>query len=147
MYRSAITLAATVAVMTVAGDAGAQNIIDMKGTWTGTAEAIVDGSAHHHPAPGASGAKPAGKFRLSEQSFTLVVEGQAGRRFWGTTASATKTERLLGSLAIDGKSIYMIDDDGMMDGTVLDADTLEICYRHVNPGSAVVGCTKFSRKK
>lgn len=135
------------AVTLITTTANAQNIIDMKGTWTGTVEAIVDGPALHHPAPGQGGAKPAGKFRLSEQPFTLVIEGQSGRRFWGTTSSPTGTERLMGSVSIDGKSIYMVDDDGFHDGTVVNADTLEVCYRHVNASSAVVACAPVSRKK
>ena len=147
MHKSAIALVATVTAMTVAGGARAQNIIDMKGTWTGTVEAVVDGPAQHHPAPGAAGTKPAGKFRLSEQPFTLVVEGQSGRRFWGTTASATKMERILGSLSPDGKNIYMVDDDGLLDGIIVNADRLEVCYRHVNASSAVVACSVVSRKK
>lgn len=147
MHKSAIALVATVAAITAAGGAGAQNIIDLKGTWTGTAEAIVDGPAQHHPAPGAAGTKPAGKFRLSEQPFTLVVEGQAGRRFWGTTSSTSKTERIIGSLSVDGKTIHMADDDGLLDGTIVNADTFNVCYRHVNASSAVVACAVVSRKK
>src|ERR1700733_4145008 len=104
MPKSGPAAIAVAAAVFIAGDAGAQTIIDMKGTWTGTAEAIVDRPAQHHPAPGSAGTKPAGKFRLSEQPFTLV------RRFWGTTASATKTERLIGSLSVDGKTIHMVDD-------------------------------------
>lgn len=148
MHKSgAITILAAAAAMMATGEAGAQTITDMKGTWTGTAEAIVDGPAQHHPAPGAPGTKPAGKFRLSEQAFTLAIEGQTGRRFWGTTSSASKTERIIGSLSVDGKTIHMADDDGLMDGTIVDADTFNVCYRHVNAGSAVVACAVVSRKK
>jgi len=146
MHKSVAAI--TVAVgMLVAGGAGAQNVIDMKGTWTGTAEAIVDGPAQHHPAPGQPGTKPAGKFRLSEQLFTHVIEGQSGRRFWGTTSSASKTERIIGSLSVDGKTIHMVDDDGFLDGTVVNADTFDVCYRHITASSAVVACTRMLRKK
>ncbi len=148
MYKSgAITIIAAAAAMIASGEAAAQTIIDMKGTWTGTAEAIVDGPAQHHPAPGADGTRPAGKYRLSEQSFTLAIEGQTGRRFWGTTSSASKTERIIGSLSVDGKSIHMVDDDGLLDGTIVTADVFNVCYRHVNGGSAVVACAVVSRKK
>jgi hypothetical protein len=147
MPKSGPAAIAVAAAVFIAGDAGAQTVIDMKGTWTGTAEAIVDGPAQHHPAPGAAGTKPAGKFRLSEQPFTVVIDGQDGRRFWGTTASATKTERLIGSLSVDGKTIVMVDDDGMLDGTVVNADRIEVCYRHVNTSSAVVACAPVTRKK
>ena len=135
------------AMTLIAAAANAQNIVDMKGTWIGQAEAIVDGPAQHHPAPGAAGTAPAGKYRLSEPTFTLVIEGQSGRRFWGTTSSATHTERLLGSLSFDGKRIHMVDDDGYNDGVMIDADTFESCYRHITATSAVVACAIAKRKK
>ncbi len=142
----ALALAAGLAASTAATPASAQRVFDMRGTWTGMAEAIVDGPANHHPPPGAAGIRPAGRFRLSQQQFTIEVIGQEGRRFWGTTASSTKRERIIGSLAVDNRTVHMVDDDGMLDGTVVDADTLEICYRHVNKDSAVVACARMTRK-
>ena len=143
----ALGVAATIAAALAAGPAGAQRIFDMRGTWVGIAEAIVDGPANHHPPPGAAGIKPAGRFRLSQQEFTVEIVGQEGRRFWGTTASSTRRERLIGSLAVDGRTLYMADDDGLIDGTVVDANTLEICYRHVTGQSAVVACARLTRKQ
>jgi hypothetical protein len=141
-------IVATGAVMLMVGAAGsasAQSPIDLKGTWVGTGQNIVDGPANHHPPTGA-GVKPAAKYRLSDQTFTMTIEGQDGRRFWGTMASSNKTERLIGSLSVDGKFVYMVDDDGYIDGTVVNATTLDICYRHVRPDSAVVGCELMQRK-
>jgi hypothetical protein len=76
----------------------------------------------------------------------VVIEGQDGRRFWGTTSSASKTERLIGSLSVDGKSIHMVDDDGFLDGTMVDANTIDVCYRHITANSAVVACETIKRK-
>jgi hypothetical protein len=139
---------ATVAVVLTVGaaaSASAQNSIDLKGIWVGNGQNIVDGPANHHP-PAGAGVKPAAKYRLSDQTFTMTIEGQDGRRFWGTMASPNKTERLIGSLSVDGKFVYMVDDDGYIDGTVVNATTLDICYRHVRPDSAVVGCELMQRK-
>ena len=142
----ALALAAGLVAGTVAMPASAQRVFDMRGTWTGMAEAIVDGPANHHPPPGAAGIRPAGRFRLSQQQFTIEVLGQEGRRFWGTTASSTRRERIIGSLAADNRTLHMVDDDGMLDGAVVDNDTLEICYRHANKDSAVVACARMTRK-
>jgi hypothetical protein len=139
-----IVLLGSVAIL-AAGRADAQSVPDLKGTWSGNPQAIVDGPANHHP-PGADGTKPAAKYRLSEPTFTLTIEGQDGRRFWGTTASPMKTERIIGSLSVDGKSIHIVDEDGFLDGTVVDANTLDLCYRHITPASAVVACDRARRK-
>ncbi|MCA0302508.1 MAG: hypothetical protein LCH95_08875 [Proteobacteria bacterium] len=132
------------AIALVAGTAQAQ-VIDLKGTWTGIAEAIFEGPAAHHGKPGASGA--GSRFKLNQQPFTFVFEGQEGRRFWGMVSSPTSTERIIGSLSVDGKSVHMVDDDGMVDGTVVNADTLDLCYRHVGKESALVSCLRVTRKK
>ena len=147
MKRFAYIMATGAVMLAVgaAGSASAQNSIDLKGIWVGNGQNIVDGPANHHPPTGA-GVKPAAKYRLSDQTFTMTIEGQDGRRFWGTMASPNKTERLIGSLSVDGKFVYMVDDDGYIDGTVVNATTLDICYRHVRPDSAVVGCELMQRK-
>lgn len=125
----------------------AEHMIDLKGTWKGTSQTIVDGSSAHHPAAGAPGVRGAGKYRLSEQPFTLTVEGQDGRRFWGTIASPAHSERVIGSLSVDGKQVYLVDHKGYIDGTVVNADRLDIYYRQVLPGSAVVSGLSMHRSK
>ncbi len=41
----------------------------------------------------------------------------------------------------------MVSKEGYLDGQVVDADTIEMCYRHVNATSAVVGCNLMKRVK
>ena len=55
--------------------------------------------------------------------------------------------RILGTLSIDGKTVYMVSKEGYIDGTLIDVDTIESCYRHVNPQSAVIGCNLMKRQK
>ena len=119
---------------------------NMMGTWTGNNESIVDGPATHHP-PGVT-AKSAGKYRLRQQNFTYKFEGQDRKRFWGTMGSENQVNiRMIGSLSIDGKWIYMVSKEGYLDGQVIDADTIEMCYRHAKPESAVIGCNLMKRQK
>lgn len=119
---------------------------DLKGTWVGKGEAIVDGAAGHHP-PGAAG-KVAGTYRLREETFTVRIEGQDGKRVWGSFSSPQRAaERLIGSVAADNKTVYFVTGEGYIDGVVTNANTMDICYRHVLPGSAVVACNQWVRQK
>jgi hypothetical protein len=122
-------------------------IFDMKGTWTGMGEAIMDGAPMFHP-QGAAGEKPAGAYRMRDVPFTYKIVGQDGLRFWGTVSTdVVKDERLIGSLSHNGKTIYMAGKVGLLDGEVIDANTIEMCYRHVDATSALVNCKVMKRAK
>ena len=41
----------------------------------------------------------------------------------------------------------MVTKEGYIDAEIVDADTIEACYRHVNAESAVVGCNLMKRQK
>jgi|HubBroStandDraft_6_1064221.scaffolds.fasta_scaffold33509_2 hypothetical protein len=142
-FKSALVAVAGMAL--AAGGASAQEIPELKGTWTGDAPVIVAGASRHQPA--GSDARAAGNYRLANQTMTYAIEGQDGRRFWGTLSSPKATERLIGSLAIDGKHVYMVDDDGYIDGIVVDANRIDVCYREAYPDRAVVACESIVRKK
>lgn len=137
--------ASTVAPAAQAAPA-ATAVPDLKGTWVGKGEAIVDGPAGHHP-PGVA-AKAASTYRLREETFTVRIDGQDGRRLWGTISSSQRVgERLIGSIAADNKAVYFVNGEGYIDGVVVNANTMDICYRHVLPGSAVVACNQWVRQK
>ena len=148
MPRFASILAAG-SVLLTAGAATSQTapaIFDMKGDWKGYNEAIVHGPATHHP-QGAT-AKPAGEYRLRQLNVIYRFDGQDGRRFWGTMISEHQANiRMIGSMSVDGKWIYMVGKDGYVDGQVIDADTIEACYRHAHADSAVVACNLMKREK
>jgi hypothetical protein len=137
--------AAAMAAMTLLADAAsAQDIPDLKGTWTGDAPVIVAGASRHLPA--GSDAKTANNYRLANQAMTYTIEGQDGRRFWGTLSSPKATERLIGSFSVDGKNVYMVDDDGYIDGVVVSANRIDVCYREAYTDRGVVACESIQRK-
>lgn len=142
---SLVRVAAAAAVFAAGAAAAQAQTLDMKGTWKSAGEAIVSGSNLHHP-PGAA-AKAAGQHRLRHQAFTFVVEGQDGKRFWGhsSTEHAAKLP-FVGSLAHDGKSVYLAAATGLIDGMVVDNDTLQVCYRQSGP-TFMVGCSEWKRQK
>ena len=134
-------LAMTLAVLAPVGTATAQDtpaMPDLKGNWVGISETVLMGSALHH----ADGeAEP----RLSEVEFTLAIEGQEGRRFWGTVSSAQGNEPILGVIGFDGKSIVARDADGCMEGDLADDDTMHLIYSH-SGDSIVIAATTFTRQ-
>jgi len=146
LLAAGAALAQTAAPAPAPAQAAAPAVPDLKGTWVGKGESIVDGPAGHHP-PGAT-AKPASTYRLREDTFTVRIEGQDGKRVWGTVSSPQRAnERLIGSVAADGRTVYFVTGEGYIDGVVTDANTMDICYRHVLPASAVVACNKWIRQK
>ncbi len=50
------------------------------------------------------------------------------------------TETLIGAISGDGARFVIADEDGVFSGTVKDADTLDYCYAHVEPGNRAVAC-------
>lgn len=113
---------------------------DLKGTWVGTSESIVTGKAEHHAAS-------AGKAPLLDNvQFTFAITGQDGHRFWGTISSAKGTEALTGVVGLDGRTVVARDDDGQIEGTLVDANTIQLIYTHGGV-STVVAVNTIRRQK
>jgi hypothetical protein len=142
---SLVRVSAALAALVGATSAHAQAAFDMKGGWSGTGKAIVQGLAAHHPPTEA--AKPAAGARLREVTFTYKIDGQDGPRFWGTMSSPYRTEPVIGVIAADGKRVYIVTQDGFVDGVVTDNDTIDTCFRQCLPDSAVAACNVIKRSK
>lgn len=129
-----------------AGIAGAQTAPDLKGTWSGTSQTIVAGLAPHHPAT--TTAKQAGPNRLTEVKFTVKVDGQQGNRFWGTLSSASSADPFIGVITPDGKRVRIVlQRGGVVDGTVVSPDTIDIVYVDQSNGIAVAATNTWTRQK
>jgi hypothetical protein len=124
-----------------AAPAAAQNAApDLRGTWTGESESVVfGGGSPHHPA------NPNAEPRFSSVKFTMTIDKQEGRRFFGTFASATSSEIVIGMVSRAG-TIYMVDDDGYDSGTMLAANRMELCYRHLSARARIVSCTELTKQ-
>jgi hypothetical protein len=77
----------------------------------------------------------------------IDVTGQDGRFVSGTYTSARGSEKFIGMLSADGKTLYAADMDGIWDVRIVDNDTLEIVYRHVKPTDTVVAIGTGKRQK
>jgi hypothetical protein len=119
--------------------AGAQDFPNLVGTWKGDSESIVlpAGNAHH---PG----KAKGP-RMSNVPFTMVVEKQDGRRFYGTFSSRQHSEPIIAVISRNG-AIYLIDDDGYTIGNMISLNRLELCYMKQSPSGRVASCTEMVKQ-
>lgn len=142
MRKSLTALALMLAITTEAGIAVAQGVapIDIEGRWVGLSESIVRGSPMHH-APAPSNAP-----ELDNVLFTYTISGQDGRRFWGKVSSPRNTELVTSIIELDGKTIVAEDSDGLMQGTIIDPDTIDIIYAHTGT-STVVAVNRLKRQK
>jgi hypothetical protein len=142
MRRSVTALALILAATAGSGIVAAQGAapMNLKGTWVGLSESIVRGSPMHH-APAPSNAP-----ELDNVLFTYTISGQDGRRFWGKVSSPRNTELVTGVIGLDGKTIVAEDSDGLMQGTIIDPDTIDIIYAHTGT-STVVAVNRLKRQK
>jgi hypothetical protein len=140
-------IGALVILLTVSKVAMAQEVLDLKGTWTPAKGAHIEDGPSKHEQSGAAPVPGTATLHRDTSKFVFRFEGQEGRTFWGVLSSAKVSERLIGALSVDGKRFIMTDEDGMFTGTVVDNDTLDYCYDHVTPTSRAVACGLLIRKK
>jgi hypothetical protein len=115
-------------------------IPDFRGTWKGESESIVlDGGNTHH-----SATQP-NEPQLRSVSFTLTVERQEGRRFFGTFSSARGSERVIAVFSRSG-AILLADNDGHTHGTMLAPNRMELCHLHVAPTVRVASCVELIKQ-
>ena len=123
---------------------------DLRGTWTGTNKAIVLGTSEHHQHPERQSPEQA-RPRISEVTFTFVVEGQEGRHAWGTLSSPRMREKFVWTISHDNRTIIGSDRDGTFFNRLLEPNKLEICYtgtdHHGKTGTHLISvCHPFERK-
>jgi len=116
-------------------------IPDLVGTWTTKSEAglIIRGNqpgqtTHHTNA-------------FSTLNAEAIITKQQGRIMHGTFKSTRATENFIAAIGLDNKTLYYADEDGFLEGKIIDKDTIEIVYRHVTPADAVVAVGVWTRKK
>ena len=84
---------------------------------------------------------------FSTLTAEAVITKQQGRIMQGTFKSARATEDFVALIGHDNKSLYLADDDGFLEGKIINIDTIEIVYRQVTPADAVVAVGIWTRKK
>jgi hypothetical protein len=115
-------------------------IPNLVGTWSVKAEGGVitkKGAADktHH----------SGDF--SSISGEAVVTKQKGRVLHGTFTSPKASESFIAVIGMDNKSFYYADEDGALEGKIINKNMIHVAYRHVTPADTVVGVGTWTRKK
>jgi hypothetical protein len=92
---------------------------------------------------------------LVETDFTLVIDRQDGNRFSGNmgVADGERRDPVLGIIRADGKTGFMVDDDGAFNFTInphrrgrpRTAEQMEVCRFEVDSDSRSLSCGKVSR--
>jgi len=130
----------TLAVLAATPAAAQTAIPDLRGTWKGESESIVLGAEHpHHPATQLNAPE------LRNVSFTLTIDKQDGRRFSGTFSSARRTSQVIGVISRGG-TIFLADNEGHSNGTMLTSDRLELCYLHVSSAARIASCVELAKQ-
>lgn len=139
-----ILLTAALSLCLGVGSAFAEAIPNLIGDWKAAPGkgAVVHGKLGH--------AEPTQtpKFMNNPPDFTLRITHQDGYRFHGERFSPKSKETVLGMIEDDGKSIYMVDDDGVFICTYNKAkDSIKVRYMEPGKESKVVAISVYTRVK
>jgi hypothetical protein len=129
------------ATLTAAPAAAQQGAIpDLRGTWKGESESIILGAGNpHHAAP------PSSEPRLNSVAFTMTVDKQEGRRFFGTFSSARGSDKFVAVIS-RSNTILLVDDDGYTIGTILAPNRMEFCYMHLSQATRLASCAELTKQ-
>lgn len=134
-------MAGVVLMFAVAGWAQSQ-IPDLVGAWKVTAEGgvLLKGAGE--------GPKTPHRGAFSTMTAEWVVTKQQGRVFHGTiTSQWGGSERFICVISPDNKNFHCADEDGFVDGKIVDRDKIETVYRHATAVDTVVAVGVISRQR
>ena len=76
----------------------------------------------------------------------IIITEQKDRVIYGVFTSKKAKENFIAVIGTDNK-LYFADEDGFLDGKIINDDTIEVIYRHVTPTDTVVSIGVWTRKK
>jgi len=119
-------------------DSGIPNLV---GTWIVEEEGavLVKGEA--------SGARTHHSGDFSTLTAEAVVTKQKGRVLHGVFKSPRSTETFIAAIGMDNKSFYFVDQDGFLEGEIVNDDRINVVYRHVTAADTVIGVGSWARKR
>jgi hypothetical protein len=119
----------------------ASDIPNLVGTWNTQAEgAVILKGADH-------GAKTHHRGDFSTLKGEWIVTKQQGRVLHGTFKSPKATEKFVAVISMDSKSLFQADEDGFLEGQIVNKDQINIIYRHSSATDTVVAVGTMMRKK
>lgn len=115
-------------------------IPNLVGTWKVESE----GASVLHK--GAYSAKSHHASQFTTLTAEAIIQKQVGRRVVGIFKSPRYTEKFAGVISVDGKSFAYVDEDGSLDGKIINRNLIEIVYRHISPNESIVASGTYTRK-
>ena len=135
----ALTLASLLLGTSFAVAAEVPNLV---GTWKGINSGVFIGDNEHYKSK-----NQGANFVDPETEFTWQIETQKGNDFVGKLSSKVASESFIGSISPNGKSAIAADEDGIHHLTIVDANTLDLCYAHVTAKNRASTCFTLKRSK
>jgi|GEM_PF-360025 len=133
----AFLLAASPALAAEKKEKKDKSVPDVTGVWKGVSDSVAMGRLGH--------ANPAGQPTFLHVEWTLTIDKQEGRAFYGAKASAKARETVVG--VIDGgTALYMADDDGTFVGKLTSKNRMIVKYLEAGKESKVASITLFVRE-
>lgn len=141
MKRSICFACVLITVLSVSVCLAESDIPDLVGTWTvkGEGGVIIRGDK-----PGPTTHYKDGFGSLDAEA---VVTKQQGRIMHGIFKSPSASEKFIAAIGPDNTTIYYADQDGFIDGKIINKDTIEVVYRQVTSVDTVVAVGIWTRKK
>jgi hypothetical protein len=122
--------------------AASQQPPNLVGIWKGMGNGVQVGPTPHRPANVAGVTFPDNNIE-----FTYDIKEQHGNRFAGQMSSSKAKETLIGAVLPDNRGGTMLDDDGEYQFTLIDPNTMDVCYNHHYATSKFVGCFRITRSR
>ncbi|MHC1789446.1 hypothetical protein [Solidesulfovibrio sp.] len=111
-------------------------VTDVTGVWKGTSDSAAMGRLGH--------ADAATEPQFKHLEWTLTIDKQEGRAFFGVRATARAKETVVG--VIDGATLYLADDDGVMVGKLTSKNRLVLKYMEAGKESKVASISLLIRE-
>jgi hypothetical protein len=131
---------AIIALATVSTAAAQSAVPDLRGTWKGESQSIVLGGGNAHHAV-TSASEP----ELRSVAFTLTIDKQDGRRFFGIFSSPRGGSKVVAVMSRGG-TIFLADAEGFSNGTMLAPDRMELCYLKHGPDARIASCVELTKQ-
>ena len=141
MKKTAATITVLIFLLGAGTCFAGSAIPDMVGTW------IVKGEGGVLVKGNALGPKAHHTGEFSTMTAEAIVTKQQGRVLHGTFKSAKATERFIAVIGMDNKSFYYADEDGTLEGKIVNKDRIDVIYRHVSSSDTVIAVGTWTRKK
>ena len=84
--------------------------------------------------------------QFSTMTAEATIQKQEGRRVVGIFKSPRYSEKFAGVISVDGKSFAYVDEDGSMEGKIINNNLIEVVYRHISTTESVVASGTYTRK-